>query len=321
MTLSQFQESLLNIINIDGIGLNMFFLLQGEDNLILKRANIIEDVKDELQRSYLSQLRYYATEEELSLMNLSAADDRRSAIYNYDLEEKPGIFEYFDDLMDTSKPLADYPVFNFINDDLSDLEGYFVRIGDQDSKLVIYRKQMPINLFKRGKIYLVKGHETQFTKIDQEFLRIDTKIDVINLIGEQIITNINILERHYEFTEIIMNEATASLESIAELDLLDNLDVLTERVSDVRFARKLAKLSTTSPVFTLERIRILQFARQHASLRSSFKFDAVNGKIILDTKKSQEQFLKLMNDDYLHSQLTDFDYVTPAKDKVESIAE
>ena len=92
--------------------------------------------------------------------------------------------------------------------------------------------------------------------------------------------------------------------------------MLSERVSDVSFVRKLSKIASNSPVFTLPATSIIQFVRTHSVLSEYFRFNSGEDKIMLDTKKSQDWFLKLMNDDFLHSQLTDFHYQTPAKDKL-----
>jgi len=313
MNLEEIKSKLESINTIEDLGLNVYFLLEKDGVQVLKRANIIEDVKDGLIASYKNSLKKIIENDELALINLSAADDRKNAFYKYDLENEPSIFNFFETIKNQDQQ-PDY--FSFENDKLSDLEGYFVRFGSYENNILIYRKQMAVNLFKQGKIYLIKGHETQFTKIDKEFLRIDTKIDIINIDSNIYINNISVLERHYEFNDIIIAEAKSSLESIAELKILDNIEVLTERVTDVKFARKLSKISTISPVFKLERKVIIAFVNGHKSLSKAFKYTDDGNKILLDTKVSQNFFLKLMNDDFLHSQLTKFDYLTPAKDKL-----
>jgi hypothetical protein len=233
------------------------------------------------------------------------------------LEERPAVFTYFESIQNDNEEHP-IPLFEFDTDNLADLEGYFISIGDFENNVILYRKQMPINLFRQGKIYLVKGHDTQFDKIDKEFLRIDTKIDVISAEDSIIINNISILERHYEFRAIIEHEAKASLENINGLDILENIEVLQERVSDTTFARKLSKISTTSPVFNLPTEHIMQFVRNHHILGNEFRYSDDETKILLDTKKSQNFFLRLMNDDFLHSQLTNYDYMTPAKDRLQA---
>lgn len=313
MTLEQLKDKFSSIVEMEGIGLNMYFLLKENDDLVLKRANIIESVKDNLISSYKNRLKEIVENEDMALLNISAADDRRSALFEYDLEEKPGVFDFFDSLGEQENQPA---YFSFDNDSLNKLEGYFVFLGDHENNISLYRKQMPVNLFRQGKIYLIKGHNTQFTSIDQEFLRIDTKVDVIKVNDTKYVTNISILERHYEFKDIIETEAHQALANIEGLDILENIEILKERVSDARFARKLSKIPTSSPVFQLPQANIMSFVKGHLTLGEAFKYSDDKAKILLDTKKSQNYFLKLMNDDFLHSQLTAYDYLTPAKDKL-----
>lgn len=315
MNLEELNEKLETISQMEGVGINVYFVLKTDDGNILKRANIIEDVKNNLIEAYQYSLSGIVENEDLSLLNLSEADDRQNAIYLYDLEQEPGIFSFFEQINNyNAEDQADY--FSFQDDNLANLEGYFIYIGDFENHITLYRKQMPINLFKQGKIYLVKGHETQFEQIDKEFLRIDSKIDILQVEDSIVINNISILERHYEFTDIIEHEAEESINNIRNLNIVENIEVLQERVPDLAFARKLAKISTTSPVFNLPTNHIMQFVLNHPNLGNEFRYNGDQSQILLDTKKSQNFFLKLMNDDFLHSELTDFDYVTPAKDRL-----
>ena len=316
MTLEELRTKIEAIVQMEAIGLNVYFLLNTENGQIIKRANIIESVKTNLVTAYKYSLNQVVVNEDLTMIDLSAADDRQTAIYLYDLEERPSFFAYFNIIQNDNEE-NQIPLFEFDADNLTDLEGYFVSIGDFENNIILYRKQMPINLFRQGKIYLVKGHNTQFDKIDKEFLRIDTKIDVLSANNSIIINNISILERHYEFKAIIEHEAEASLENINGLDILENIEVLQERVTDTTFARKLSKISTTSPVFNLPTEHIMQFVRNHHILGNEFRYNEDETKILLDTKKSQNFFLRLMNDDFLHSQLTNYDYMTPAKDRLQ----
>jgi hypothetical protein len=317
MTLEELRTKLESIVQMEGLGLNVYFLLDTEQGQVIKRANIIENVKPNLVTAYRDSLNQIVANEDLTMIDLSAADDRQTAIYLYDLEEQPAVFTYFESIQNDNEENP-IPLFEFDTDNLADLEGYFVSIGDFENNVILYRKQMPINLFRQGKIYLVKGHDTQFDKIDKEFLRIDTKIDVLSADDSIMINNISILERHYEFRAIIEHEAMASLGNIYGLNILENIEVLKERVEDTAFARKLSKISTTSPVFNLPTEHIMQFVRNHHILGNEFRYSDDETKILLDTKKSQNFFLSLMNDDFLHSQLTNFDYMTPAKDRLQA---
>jgi hypothetical protein len=318
MSIEEIKAKLASIAEMNGIGLNVFFLINTNGTQKLKRANIKEDVKTTLITSYKYAITEITSNAELALVNLSAADDRKHALYSYDLEQKPALFNFFDTVMEI-KEQSTPDFFSFRQDSLKDLEGYFVFIGDAENNIILFRKQMPINLFQQGKIYLFADDDTQFDSIKKEFLRIDTKIDILSVDNALFVNNITILERHYEFKTIIENEATNTIEKINSLGILENIDVLLENVTNMSFARKLSKISTKSPVFTLPSSTIIGFAKNHATLKTAFKYNETNDKIRLDTKKSQSLFLKLMNDDFLHSELTNYDYMTPAKDKLSQV--
>lgn len=313
MDLSQIKSKLDSIVGMNGMGINVYFLLNSSGTYSLKKADIIEDVKANLLDSYKRSMQAISQNDELALINLSSADDRLNAFYKYDLPTSPPMFSYFNDIVNQN---LNIPLFSFANDDLTDLEGYFIAIGDHANKVLIYRKQMSVNLFKQGKIYLVRDHASQFTTIKEEFLRIDGKIDIIKIDGDIYVNNVDILARHYEFKTIIENEANTSIASITSLNILSNVAILSARVSDVKFARKLSKISTTSPVFRLPKQQIIAFVQGHSILGTAFSYSTDGTQIVLTTLKSQDFFLRLMNDDFLHSELTSFDYVTPAKDKL-----
>ncbi|ROI14816.1 anti-phage protein KwaB [Epilithonimonas hominis] len=312
MTKELFIEKLNSIREQLNNSLNVIFLLSNGE---LKRADIIETTKESLVSQYQSSFNFLCTNDELSFLNLSSPDDRNNVLYLYDLPERPDLFSHLETLSSIQN-IEELDYFNFTLDSLSDIEGYFVLFGTATNNVLFFRKQMSVNLFKRGKTYLKRLHDSQFTDVQDEFLRIDGKIDLFYVDSNVVIWNVKILERHYEFRYIMENEATQTLEQISGLEILENLDVLSERVSDVSFVRKLSKIASNSPVFTLPASSIIQFVRSHSILSEYFRFNNGENKIMLDTKKSQDWFLKLMNDDFLHSQLTDFHYQTPAKDKL-----
>lgn len=312
MTKELFIEKLNSILEQPNNSINIVFLL---NNGALKRADIIESTKESLINQYESSFNYLCTNDELSFLNLSSPDDRNNVLYLYDLPDRPDLFQKLEDLS-VVQNIENLEYFNFNNDSLVDIEGYFVFFGTAENNVLFFRKQMSVNLFKRGKTYLKRLHESQFTDVQDEFLRIDGKIDLFYVDSNVIIWNVKILERHYEFRYIMQNEASQTLEQISGLEILENLDVLEERVNDVSFVRKLSKIATNSPVFTLPATSIIHFVRNHSFLSEYFRFNSNEDKIMLDTKKSQDWFLKLMNDDFLHSQLTDYHYQTPAKDKL-----
>ncbi|MBP6355821.1 anti-phage protein KwaB [Macellibacteroides fermentans] len=324
MEIQQLKTKLQTIVSLDVIGINVFFIMKNNRSFLLKKADIRNDATEGLKKVLLTHINEIIAEidsnDELRVINLSAADDRTTVIYEYDLDEQPEFFSYFENIQNNRQPgyysTSNRNMFRFETDSLMDVDGYILRFGDEDNSMMVYRKNYPVNVFKRDKIYLIKGDETQFTTMKDDFLRIDSKIDFFKIDDSVFIKNVDILEKFCEFKQIIIAEATCSIAAVSSLGLVENIEVLNERVGEMPFARKLTKVSRTSPVFTLPKANIINFAKNHRLLKKAFKYSE-NGSIILDTKSSQNLFIRLLNDDFLHSELTNNDYVTPAKDKLD----
>src|SRR5690606_18530525 len=116
MTLEELRTKIESIVQMEAIGLNVYFLLDTEQGQIIKRANIIENVKTNLVTAYRYSLSQVVANEDLTMIDLSAADDRQTAIYLYDLEEQPAVFEYFDSIQNDNEDNP-IPLFKFDTDD------------------------------------------------------------------------------------------------------------------------------------------------------------------------------------------------------------
>lgn len=320
----ELKEKLQSIAKLQASGIQVFFIMKGIEGCI-EKANIANGATDGLKQAHIENISQLASmmEEDidsLTVINLSAADDRKSAIYCYDLEDRPQFFDSFKEIADHQ--YDDYfseengRFFDFTKDDLSQIDAFVIHIGNADNSLMIYRKNYSVNLFKRDKIFLVKKDDTRFDTMKDDFIRLDAKIDFLYVNDEVYIYNLDVLERFGDFHQIITKEATTSLEEIDTLGLVSNLDILSGRVEDLRFARKLAKISKDSPVFKVPQADIIEFTKKHPFLKDKFKYTADGSQIELSSKLSQDNFVKLLNDDFLRSELTKIDYESPAKNRL-----
>lgn len=63
---------------------------------------------------------------------------------------------------------------------------------------------------------------------------------------------------------------------------------------------------------------VMTFIQQHPILKKKIRLNADNTKVSLDTKVSQELFIKLLNDDFLKSELTMLLYDSQNKDSMKT---
>lgn len=323
MTAQELKEKLNAVASLTSIGINVFFIMK--DTFVVKKANIANEAAEVLINAYKQNICNMSSMMgsgigELSVLNLSDADDRASAIYRYDLNEKPPLFNSFVEIASHSE--GDYfsetnsRVFNFKKDKLNDIDAFVTIIGHADQSLMVYRKNYSVNLFKRDRIFLIKESDTRFDTMRDDFIRLDAKIDFIRIDGEVFICNLDVLEKFCGYDQIITKEATDSIRSIETLGLVSNIEVLSSRLDEIRFARKLTKVSKNSPVFNISQSDIIKFTKTHPFLKDKFKYSSDGSQIELNSKRAQDNFIKLLNDDFLHSELTKEEYESPSKNKL-----
>lgn len=318
-------SKLENLRLLEDCGLVVYFVLQKQGIFKLKQANIrsaaLEQIKISIEEN-IDNFRLQLKEEDFVLKNLSEADDRQGVVYQYDLAEIPVplcmMSEVRENLFNVDYFTEESGrVFSFEIDSFGEIDGYIVAYGVANENIIIYRKTYPVNLMKQGKNMFILKDAEQIDVLQKDIFRIDGKIDFFNIEQCSFILNLSILEKYNDFKDIVVRSATNSIMQIVDLDLVADMDKLLERAnSDISFARKLIKVITNSPILNIvKKEDIFDFAQRHAYLSQKLKI--TNNHFELDKKKSQNIFLQLLDDSFLHSELSSNEYVSPAKDKLE----
>ena len=155
--------------------------------------------------------------------------------------------------------------------------------------------------------------------VDSPLIRLNGKFDFFLLEDHFVINNLTVLEKYSDIKVVIQNQAQLCVNKIEEVDIVSDLNGFKERIqSDISFARKVMKVANDSEVINqlknhaLSNEAIFAFINTRPKLAEALKVE--NEKIDLKTKKSQNAFLKLLDDSYLHSMLTNMNYTTNSKD-------
>lgn len=298
-----------------------FFAVKGEEGIVLKKANIINEVLIGIAEGYREalaiELSRFEDDDQMLVLNLSDRDERGNVVYRYDIpDEQPSYFEVMKEPI--GPQIVDYvgeKMFNFDRDSFSDIDYFVVRLGTEDNNIVIYRNNFNVNLMKqgRGRFYLNKSG-SQIAKVENDILRMDSQIDCMLIDDDFYIINLKNLDTSKEFSAIIRRRADAAIDQIADLPYIDDVEVLRQRLDDLSFARRLMRAMDNSPVTALPQNDVLDFVRGHQKLGNLIR---INGdKFDLSTKRSQSAFISLLNDDFLYSKLTRRDYESSAKGPV-----
>ena len=305
-------------------GIMLYAVLKSEEGKIIKFVNIADEEDDtdntssDLLKGFTDIIRnkFAVYNEDDEVIKLSSADERKNALYYYDLDKLPPEMEK---LKEISGTLNTREIFNFKDDGLNLIIALIVVIGNENHNLIMYKQQYPFSLLNRDRYMLTPiPHKNRLKRFDQDILRIDFNYQFFLWNDVVFISDIEKMEKICSFHDIVINEAQISIQKIEEMNILDNIEVLNDELDDITFARKLTRIYKDSKVLgRVSNQAIIEFSMQHHYFKKNpLKLTDSKDKFILDTKKSKETFIKLMNDDLLTSQLTNFDYESLAKNNL-----
>lgn len=311
-------ENLANDPHTVGI---MFFILKEQNTYASRKIELSADAQRALTMEVKLELREFF-ESDYALRDLTAIDLRQDVIFRYNLLDYPPQLDAFMETLDTPGTIPD---FNHVNDEVTALKAIVVVLGNGIESLSIYKHHYPTNTYRRNGFSLLRAGIAQdrFEKLDQEVIRMGHTVDFIYDGTDVFVTNFKVLEKFFGFKEAVKADASVKLATLTARNIIENVAVLEDRITaqgDVTFARKVIRAISHSRVLdTVVNDQIIQFIKQHHSLSKKIKINAAETQIVLDTKVSQNFFMKLLNDDYLKSELTQFEYDADSKDLVEPV--
>jgi Domain of unknown function (DUF4868) len=300
--------------NIEEIGVSVYAILKTQNGTVPSKLDIEAQALLELKSLFMQSIRDEITNhDELSVLNLSTADERTNAIYVYDIEVPPELAA-----MENISKSDDFPLLDLTDCGLSDIKALLIEIGNNTGQVVLYKTMAPVNIFGQASFFLKKQRH-RLEQIKEEFLRINPGFQLMRVNGVLLVTDLSAVEKSFGFHEIITREAALGINAIESISLLENPDVLRELLDEVKYARRFTKVAKASPVLKAQvsNASIIDFCRNFPKLAGKIRFNAEGDKIVLDTKVSKDLFIKLLMDNFLTSELTKFHYESVAKDSVE----
>lgn len=151
-----------------------------------------------------------------------------------------------------------------------------------------------------------------YDDIDDEIVQMDTRVDLL-IVGQSIITDkIDLLQKYFGFEKYIRAGARQTIEIIKEMDIVTGLEkfVALESKSKLTNAKKLLK-AKNSPVLKMDRDVLIDRIREHS--RYGVMFLIEDNHITIKSQKDAVAFIKMVNDDYVRSDLTGQEYDSSSK--------
>ncbi len=291
-------------------GLELYFFLKNDD---IRLVELDKELSKNLKKQFLNEINQsFSSDVHYSLMEIDKIDDERANTYYY--FDSENMYEKVNFLLDFAKE-DNYEKFSLKENDLTDIKAFLIKIGNDRNNIILYKNKDGFNLLKKntGIKFFKKGDK--FTEVEGDILSINKKFDFLLIDDHLIIKNLNTLERTLAYTDVIHKKALDNIEIIKTLDFLENIDTLKKHLTTTRIAKKFNKVRS-SPVIDIikkDLDRVIDFIKRHPITKEKLKLNEEE-KLILNTKISVEVFIKLLDDDYLQSELTKLLYDSKSKD-------
>ncbi|HED3392552.1 TPA: DUF4868 domain-containing protein [Enterobacter hormaechei subsp. steigerwaltii] len=299
------------INNKDDVSVIIYAILKSSPDAY--RMDIEASAQDSLKELLLDSIKNNIIDDgDLSVLPLSSADERNNVIYQYDIG--------WPDELTSMQNMLGQPgeaVFDFKTQQIEDIRVLLVCIGNADQQIVLYKTMAPVNIFSRTGFFLKKS-ATRLEEIKDDFFRVSDNFQIIKVENDLYVVDLKLIEKMFGFHEVIKKEATLGMTAIEGMNIITDIEVIKELIDDIKYARKLTRIAKSSPVILakIENEKIIEFCKTYPVLINRIRFNEDGTKIALDTKVSKDLFIKILMDDFLTSQLTQFYYESLAKDAV-----
>jgi hypothetical protein len=306
-------ENLKDTLSEETLSAVIYFRLKNGE---VKLADIDNTVLPQILNLYKNDIETEIIDkEDLELLNLSEADERKNVIYKYDFDKEREPFLSVNTVVNDE----DIRKFSFSNDNLENVDAIIAKIGNADGSIYLYSKFYPINLIKQGKVIRLIKSDQRFEMFIDQLIQITGKFDIIRYNSEYYIKKYEILEKFYQFDDVIRERTRNNFEKITELEIIEDEDKLFKYLEkNPSRARKFIKVMESSKVIqkNISNNQLISFVTNHFKLKDNIKTNTEKNKFVLKTNKSCDYFLKLLDDDFLKSELTQEEYDAIAKNNI-----
>lgn len=312
MNVDNLKSILQEILNSDVANIKLYATTKQNET---KKISISSDVSDNLLELFKKSIEdmFLDDSKEYRLKSIDDNNDEAAKIYYYFNGENT--YERLNVLHNLSS--LDEEVFNFENTNLDDIETFYITISNGEKTIALYKKNYAINVLRRGKTIFFTKHNENIDELKKDILKIDHSFQFMAIENNILIVNLSMLETQLGYDEVITKKAQETVELIASLDFLEDIAKLEEMVQTKKIAKKinLVKNSQVLDIIQSDINKVKTFIDNIEDLKKSLKFTEDN-KLKLNSKIGVERFLKLLDDAYLRSELTETLYDSLNKEKM-----
>ncbi|WP_155397917.1 anti-phage protein KwaB [Methanosarcina mazei] len=303
----------LNHILRGTISIVVYFKLKNGE---VRLADINNNVLPRILTLYKNKIsEEIINKENLELLKLSEMDERKNVIYKYDFDKDREPFLSMKQVVEDEE----IKTFSISNDTLENIDGIIAKISNSNHGIFLYTKFYPVNLIKPGKSINLFPSDHRLEMFDGKLIQITGKFDILRYNNEYYIKKHEILEKFYQFNDVITERAKSYFEEIIKIKIIENEAKLFSYLeNNPSRARKFIKVMASSLVIKkkIPKEQLISFVSNNPKLKDNIETSEDKTKFKLKTNNHCNFFIKLLDDDFLKSELTQEEYEALAKNNV-----
>ena len=302
-TIEQIKETWEKVISA-GINIELYLGFGNSESRKYFRANLVDSAAELIADDFLDSINQYFSKN-LSVIPLSQIDERTDTLIYYDLEKSPEEFDIIKEIK--NKSTDDYIK---LKNDINKAQSILIKICSYSENIIFFKKFYTISLVKGTRKNFFINSDAQFEPLKNDIIRLTGDFDVMLMGDDFYISDLRHFESAFSFDQIKKQKRDFVISSIKSLDIVINEKGYLEKyqVSTRQIIR-----TAKSPVLKMDKATIINFVKKNMH---KFNLKTKNNKILLNSQKSINCLYKLLNDDYLSSDLTKNNYEAIAKNKI-----
>lgn len=336
-------QSKLQFISTKKVGLELYFLYRKKvsDPIEILRANLEgTQVQSRLESVFVNKIKAdflnqdeegksLSDDVEWVLKHIREVDEIKNTYYYFpnevSEEDEYHIPDEFKEMAHLyNRKFENITLFEFGKHLLEDVFAYLIRIQIDDEQIIVFKQKYTFDLLSRSTILKlgsleIVDHKSKFSLEKAPLLKISDGIDFMFVDNKYVIINLKLLESKYGFNERYLKQGAESLELLKKKNILINTDKFDELIKKVSFSKKMMKVKGDNKVLKTSIQDMKNFLEGYKTpdgkhnLAKRIKYNPTQDKFEVTTKIAAEDFIRLLNDQYLMSLLTKQPYVSDSQ--------
>lgn len=280
----------------------------GNDVVNAYKGRMHENMPGEIMGLFVPKLRKMLVDRDYELIQYQPAvtPDRR-VVWTYPASDVP-FFQTIVSAFNSTK--TDYYDDNVLP--YSDIWSIWIKFKTRGKAFYIGKKITSSKVLKSGGTLAWVFRGETFNQVKDDVLAIDDHIDVFISVDDIYFEVKQNFEKVMLYTEILEKTAMSTLSEIKKIDIVEDFDALKVMLEDDQHSiRKLNKLKEK------DYFKKKTFADYHRIIKEydvNIDVDVKAKKFTVSGKAQAKRLIKVLNDDYLKSELTNLKYSANSKE-------